>query len=110
VEHKASIVGLVLGVLATPVAIVLGVASGGSGHGHYFIAKLLFPVTMLSTLAFKSITPPFILVAFVQFPIYGWFIASGLTSGARRLHLWIPIGVHLTALTLNFLIPNPSFS
>jgi hypothetical protein len=110
VRYKASIIGLVLGVLLTPVAILCGVASGGAGHGDYFIAKLLFPVTMLSTVVFGSITPPFILLAFLQFPIYGWFIASGLRPGTRRLHLWVPIGIHFAALTLNFLIPNSNFS
>ena len=109
-KYKASIIGLVLGVLITPVALLLGVASGGAGHGDYFIAKLLFPFTMLSTMFVGSITSPFILLAFVQFPIYGWFIASGTLSITRRMNLWIPFAIHLITVALNFVIPNPSFS
>ena len=109
-KNKASIIGLVLGILATPVAILFGAASTGAGHGDYFAAKLLFPITMLSTIAFGSITAPFILLAFAQFPIYGWVIGSGFGRGARHLRLWLPVAIHFAALALNFVIPNPNFS
>lgn len=107
---KAPVIGLVLGILVTPVAGLFGIASAAGGHGDYVAAKVLFPVTMLSTAAVGSITGPFILLALAQFPTYGWFIGSGLRAGARRLRLWLPFVIHFTALALNFVIPNPSFS
>ena len=84
--------------------------SSGGGHGNYFVAKCLFPFTMLSTTVFESITGPFVLLAFVQFPIYGWFIGSSFLPGTRRLNLWLPIAFHLVALALVLLIRNPNFS
>ena len=62
---------VVSSVVVTPICLLLGVASGGGGHGDYLYAIILFPFTMLSALIFGSITIPFIALAVAQFPIYG---------------------------------------
>ena len=54
---------------AISILISLGVA--GAGHGSYFPAKIFFPFTMLSTFIFQIIKPPFIILAVIQYPIYG---------------------------------------
>lgn len=110
VRKKAPIIGLVLGALVTPIAFFFGIASAGAGHGHYVAAKVLFPVTMLSTLAVGSITTPLLLLGAVQFPVYGWFIGSSIRGGPRSPGFWLPIAIHFLALALNFWIPNPNFS
>ncbi len=107
---KAHIVGLVVGILVAPAALILGVLSSGAGHGDYLIAKLLFPMTMVSTLLLGSITTPFILLAVMQYPIYGWFVGDALRPESRRLGLWLVLAVHFSTLVLNFLIPNPAFT
>ena len=46
-----------------PVAATLAIISAGAGHVDYFMAKVLFPFTMLSTFVLGSITVPFVLGA-----------------------------------------------
>ena len=72
------------------------------GHGTYIPAKLFFPYTMISTALFSKITPPFILLACVQFPAYGMVLAVAnrrgcLKSVARQLGI-----IHLVAVALSF--------
>ena len=53
----------------------LGLMSAGAGHGDYFLAKILFPYTLLSTAAFDRIEPPFMFLL-IQYPVYGVVIGS----------------------------------
>jgi hypothetical protein len=62
---------VIISLVATPICLFLGIASGGAGHGSYFLAKVLFPYTMLSVIFFSSIAAPFILLAVIQIPFYG---------------------------------------
>lgn len=62
---------VIVSLVVTPIALLLGVGSAGAGHGDYRLAMMLFPYTMLSTAVFESITVPFIALAIVQFPLYG---------------------------------------
>ena len=73
---------VIVALILTPVALLLGVGSGGGGHGDYFWAKVLFPYTMLSTFLLGSITTPFALLAVAQFPLYG--LGLGYARGGRR--------------------------
>ena len=57
--------------VVTPFLLFLGFVSSGMGHGNYFLAKVLFPFTMLSTVPFGRINRPFIMLALVQYPLYG---------------------------------------
>jgi hypothetical protein len=73
---------VITALVATPICLLLGLASGGAGHGNYLLAKILFPFTMLSTIPFGSIIVPFIVLAVAQFPAYG--IILGLANGRGR--------------------------
>jgi hypothetical protein len=69
--------GVSIGAAITPFAVAGAIASAGAGHGNYFLAKLLFPYSMLLTRATgDSITTPLIALAVVQFPVYGLAAAS----------------------------------
>jgi len=108
---KAVIIGLGIGVLITPVAAMLAIISGGAGHGHYELARLLFPYTMLLTLiAGDFITVPLRILALVQFPIYGAFIGAF----APKRQAWaigaILFAVHALAAALCFSGVIPNFS
>ena len=93
-----------------PVALFLAVVSGGAGHGHYLAAKLLFPVTMASTYLFESITLPFILLAIVQYPVYGLLVGRAQNERKGRWIVW-SIGVlHFVALVVVLTVPNPDFA
>lgn len=109
-KNQPSIVGLIVGICATPVALSIGGFSAGAGHGGYLLAKLLFPFTMLSTVTVGSITMPLFLLALAQFPTYGWLIGSGVRAGTKNLRLWFSVTVHVSTVALNFIIPNSNFS
>jgi len=96
--------------LVTPIFLYLGIASGGAGHGHYLLAKILFPFTMLSTRAFGSIVAPFIVLAIVQFPIYGFILGKANLKGRMFLCSIGVLLIHLLAATACFLIVDENFS
>ena len=73
-------VAVFLGV--TPFMLFLGLVSAGAGHGDYFLAKLLFPFTMLSTAWFHSINQLFLGLAIIQYPLYGLLL--GIVSLKRK--------------------------
>ena len=78
--------------LITPITLVLGIGSAAAGHGDYLWAKIFFPYTMLSALLFQSITAPFMMLAIIQFPLYGFLLAAA--SERKRLTL-LSIGIAL---------------
>jgi hypothetical protein len=96
--------------VATPVFLLYGVASGGGGHGNYLLAKLFFPFTMLSTILFGSITGLFIVVAVVQFPLYGLLIGMG--NELRRVGRYATplVVVHSAAVIACFAFIGENFS
>jgi hypothetical protein len=75
-DVKTRFVPLIISLVLTPIALALGIMSAGAGHGNYFLAKILFPFTMLSTIYYESITFPFLLLGVVQIPVYGLFISA----------------------------------
>jgi len=86
---KRITVCILIGVLVTPIAVLLAIASAAGGHGHYVYAKLFFPYTLLMPHFFPdmtaeypdSITTPWIILALIQFPLYG--LAIGLATQKR---------------------------
>lgn len=108
---KAVIIGLGIGILISPVAAVLAMVSGGAGHGHYEFARLLFPYTMLLTrIAGDTITVPLIILALVQFPIYGAFIGGFVPKRQAWAMGAILFAVHALAAALCFSGVIPNFS
>ena len=103
------LIPVVVSLVATPVVLFYGLASGGAGHGNYLLAKIFFPFTMLSTILFGSITGPFIVVAIVQFPLYGLLI--GTANELRRVGRYATalVFVHLSAVIACFLFLRENF-
>lgn len=79
---------VIVSLVVTPIALLLGVGSAGAGHGDYRLAMMLFPYTMLSTAVFDSITVPFIALAIIQFPLYG--VVLGYANQKGRFG-WVTI-------------------
>lgn len=101
---------LIASLIVTPIALLLGVGSAGAGHGDYRLAMILFPYTMLSTTIFDSITTPFILLAIIQFPLYGVILGSASEKG-RFVSTSILLSlVHCLALTAMLLIASDNSS
>lgn len=106
------IVGVLIGVLLTPIVATLAIASAGAGHGHYEFARLFFPYSMLLTrLTGDTITPPLIVLALAQFPLYG--LAVGLAAWKGRV-AWFAVAIlvvaHAIAVALCFSGKIPNFS
>jgi hypothetical protein len=96
--------------IATPICLFLALLSGGAGHGDYLWAKILFPYPMLSTLIFESIAAPSIILAIIQFPLYG--VALGLANRRQKIgHVAIALMIiHILAIIIFILIGNRNFS
>ena len=93
----------------TPVALLLGAGSAGAGHGDYLWAKLLFPMTMVSAILFKVITPPFILLAIVQYPAYGLILGRANSRGRLNHVLAALTATHVLFVALCFAAPRGNF-
>jgi hypothetical protein len=105
------IVGVGIGVLLTPIAIILAVLSAGVGHGHYEFARLFFPHTMLLTrLTDDSITVPLIILALAQFPLYGAIIGVTGSRNSAALTAALLLVVHVVAAIICFSGVIPNFS
>ena len=77
-------VGLAWGIAAGAVSLIISVYAAGAGHGSYIPAVLLFPYTMLTTRVTGVISPFAIVLAAIQFPLYGIAIARAGAAGRRR--------------------------
>ena len=95
-----------VGVAVTPIAFVLSVMSAGSGHGSYFVARVLYPLPMLlSHITADHIGVLSISTALAQFPIYGLVIGLSREKYNRKL-LSICIGIfHAIFATVALCVP-----
>ena len=109
-KRPQSWVPIIVSLILTPIALLLGIGSGGGGHGEYLWAKILFPYTMLSASLFGSITVPFILPAVAQFPLYG--IGLGYAHGGGRIARLaiILLLAHAATAAVLFLLHDENFS
>jgi hypothetical protein len=103
----AVIAGVVAGALITLPALFVAVISAGAGHGDYVAARLLFPFPMLLTVIDGSIGVPSIVVALLQFPLYGALLGLALCGRSWRPFVVI-VPLHFVAVMACFsgLIPN----
>ena len=104
------LVGGVIGTIITCPAIYAAIISGGMGHGHYTAARALFPVPMLLTLWTNNhIGDLSIVLAFIQFPLYG--VLVGATSSHNTIVTsGLILAVHLMAAFVCFSGYIPNFS
>jgi len=101
----------VLGICVTFPAIVLAVESGGAGHGDYVAARALFPIPMLLThFTDDSITIASIVLAFIQFPVYGAVIAAQRKWKTVLKVAICVVSVHVITTAACFSGCLPSFS
>ncbi len=106
------IVCILVGVLLTPIAALLAIASAGAGHGHYEFARLFFPYSMLLTrLTGDTITPPLMALALAQFPLYGLAVGLAVLKGRVGWSVVALLAVaHAIAVVLCFSGMIPNFS
>ncbi len=101
--------GLALGSLFELPALAAAVLSSGAGHGHYTAARILFPVSMLLTLIYDTIGTISVVVALMQFPIYG---AVLYWTKVRKIYVLAVVlaSLHVVAVIACFSGVLPSFS
>jgi hypothetical protein len=96
--------------LATPLLLFLVVVAAGGGHGTYWLAKMLFPWTMMSTAVTKSITQPLIVLGIAQYPLYGIILDLARAGSRFKPAALTLLAAHFSALMLAFSISNRSFT
>jgi hypothetical protein len=101
---------IIISLIATPICLFLAMLSGGGGHGNYFLAKILFPFTMLSTIFFDSITFPFVLLAILQFPLYGLIYGMAKMKSGKTFVIFPLFIFHLLVVTFCFIFVSENFS
>jgi len=101
---------IIVSLILTPIALLLGIGSGGAGHGDYLWARVLFPYTMLSAFLFGAITVTFILLAVAQFPLYGAGLGYARGGGRLARLAIILLLVHAAAAAGVFLLADENFS
>lgn len=103
---RRTVIGMLSGAVATPIALLLALMSAGAGHGHYTIARLIYSFPMLLTrVTHNTIETPSILIAIVQLPLYGF-----LWDRRQWLILAAAIAIHVIAAALCFRGWIPNFS
>jgi hypothetical protein len=104
-------VGVGIGVLLTAPTAFLAVMSAGAGHGHYEMARLFFPYTMLLTrLTGDSITSPLIVLALMQFPLYGAVMGAARSRFSAAFTTGLVLAFHIAAAAVCFSGAIPNFS
>jgi hypothetical protein len=66
---RASLIGGLIGILLTPIAIILALKS--AGRGDFYWAGVFFPV--LTIMLLKGAGPVVIPFALLQYPWFGWY-------------------------------------
>ena len=97
---------IVLGVLALVVAFLFA----GAGHGTYLPAKVLFTYTMLSTVHLESISGLFLIIALVQYPVYGLILGWAAKTHNFRFAFGMIATLHVSGAVLCFLLIGENFS
>ena len=96
-EKSMGIVGGIVGVVVTPIAVIAAMISGGAGHGDYVAAQVLYPVPILLSDLLGDFSLPLIVLALAQFPMYGVLGGSFWLKGL----IWILV-IHFIAVTICF--------
>lgn len=88
-----------LSLLTIPLLFVAILFMGG-GHGTYIPAMALFPFGLISTILFDRITTPFVVLAIIQYPFYGFIIDKARQTNKGKVVLSIIIVVHIILAVL----------
>ncbi|MDB5172740.1 MAG: hypothetical protein JWN51_1513 [Phycisphaerales bacterium] len=103
---RTGAIGCCTGVAVTPVALWFAVASGGAGHGSYNYAWFLFPYTMWFAVMLGTIALPGILLALVQFPLYGFLLGHYAAKSRRAIiaAAGVIAAIHTLAVCLRMIL------
>jgi len=109
--NKTAIACLACALAVTPFALLAAAISTGAGHGDYLWARVFFPYTMLTIHGLGRIETPFFVLAVVQIPLYGLYLAwtaKWRPARLRKVAILLAAG-HAVAVLLCLMIPIPYF-
>jgi hypothetical protein len=111
IPSRSSLIGLAFGVVVCISCLALVVGEAGGGHGTYLPAKILFPFAMLAGVFGHSISPPYVVLAIVQFPLYGFLLGAVFRSRRFALCVVILSCAHFAVAAVDiFMAADNSFS
>ena len=99
-----------LSIPVTALFLAAAVTMAAGGEGQYVAAKILFPHTMFLTGVFGYIDTMLIVIAFVQYPLYGIFLDVGRSRKALIKYLFILSGAHALGVIGAFLFAAGTFT
>lgn len=95
--------------LLTPLLLIIVFFAMGAGHGTYIPAMGLFPFGMLGVLFQDRISVPFIIVAIIQYPLYGFIVDKANSSQQLRLSLLTILMAHIALATLILMLTGENW-
>jgi hypothetical protein len=98
---------IITSLLLTPILLAVAAICGGVGHGNYTVAIILFPYAALAVVAldhFFNSTIPMILVATLQFPLYGTLLSISRGRVNERIVVMSLLAAHAGATLLAVLV------
>jgi hypothetical protein len=108
---RSSRIGLAFGTGVCILCLLVAVLAAGAGHGTYLPAKILFPFAMLAGVFGRSITLPYVVLALVQFPLYGLLLGAAFRSPRFVLCVIILSCAHFAVAAVDISMPaDDSFS
>jgi hypothetical protein len=110
VTTRRQVIGAILGVVIGSAAGCVLLFCAGAGHGSYLPAKLLFPLPMALTGITGSITRPLLIIAGLQYPLYGLLVGWLIGRNQVRRAMLLLLGIHLCGLALGMSLSASTFS
>lgn len=100
--QRFSVKWMGVGILITPICVIIAMIFAGGGDGTYLFFKLFFPYTMLLAALANGISIPLMILGLLQFPLYGVLIGFARSKEASAAIIWLLV-VHTIAVILCFL-------
>jgi hypothetical protein len=98
---------IIASLLLTAILLAVAAVSGGVGHGNYTLAIILFPYAAVAVVVldhFFDSTVPMIIVATLQFPLYGTLISIGRGRVRERIVIIAILTLHAVAASIAVLV------
>lgn len=96
-------------VLLTIPLLFIAVLFMGGGHGTYIPAIGLFPFGLIGSLFYDRITTAFVIIAFLQYPVYGFIIDKAIQKRKGKIVLPLIVLLHITLAVLIVVLKGESW-
>ncbi len=98
---------IITSLLVTAILLPVVAVSGGVGHGNYTLAIVLFPYAAVAVVEldqFFNSAVPMIVLALLQFPLYGTLISVGRGIVSDRIVFTAVLASHAIAVLVAVLV------